>query len=102
MAGFITVASQDIVYAGGVSTAHEGRGTLGAQLVMDTIAASGFEGGHLRTGLRELLHPEAPDHAERLSQLTAIAASLGPIATRAVEAVAANLKSQPGAVHQPS
>lgn len=90
MAGFTMVASQDIVHAARrIDRAHGGSGTLGAQLVIETIAASGFEGGPLRTGLRELLHPEATDHAERLGQLTAIAASLGPIATRAVEAVAA-------------
>jgi hypothetical protein len=90
VAGFTIVASQDIVHAARrVDRAQGGSGTLGAQLVLETIDASGFEGGHLRTGLRELLHPEAPDYPQRIRQLTVIAASLGSIATRAVEAVVA-------------
>ena len=89
-AGFTIVAGQDVVHAARrIDRAQAGSGTLGAQLVLETIAASGFEGGHLRTGLRELLHPEAPDYAERIRHLTVIAASLGSIAIRAVESAVA-------------
>jgi hypothetical protein len=89
LTGFTLVASQDLVHAARrIDRAQGGSETFGAQLVLETIAASGFEGGQLWAGLRDLLHREAPDYPERLSQLTEIAASLGPIAIRAVEAVA--------------
>jgi hypothetical protein len=89
VAGFTIVAAQDIEYAARrIDRAQRGSGTLGAQLLLETIAASGFNGGHLRTAIRELLHLEAADHDERIRQLTDVATSLGSTALGALEAAA--------------